>query len=108
MSNVTSPAAPVETDRHLATHRFCGGPYDCFTVTFPRRSILDDPTVEFVVIPRGMSIETGLAWNEIMVSALDPGPMPLNAVYRRVEPGIWQHVPLSASLKPQVGRYGHQ
>jgi len=102
MSNTATVVKPVEADRQLTTHRFRGGPYDCFVVTFPRRCVLDDSN--YLIIPRSTSLEAGLAWGDITGFELCPGPMPGYAVYRRVDQGTWQHVPLSVSLGPNVGR----
>jgi hypothetical protein len=103
MSNTATVAAPVETDQ-LTTHRFRGGPYDQFIVTFPRRSLLDDPNVHFLIIPKNTSLETGLAWGEITGQESSPGPMPGYAVYRRNDDGTWHYIPLSESLPTRMRR----
>jgi hypothetical protein len=104
MSNAATVEAPVATDRQLTTHSFRGGPFSFFDVRFPRRSVLDDPGVNFIVFPRGASLEAALAWNDVSGVELDPGPQPHCAVYRRHNNGTWHHVPLSESLGPTKGR----
>jgi hypothetical protein len=56
--SIDTLSAPADTDRDLTTHRFRGGPYDQFVVTFPRRSLLDDPNVHFLIIPKNTSLES--------------------------------------------------
>jgi hypothetical protein len=100
MSNVTSPAAPVDV---RTTHRFQSGPFDQFTVRFPRPSVLDDRSTNCVAFPRGEHVEAALAWGDVVGFATDPPPMEGYAVYRRTDDGTWLFVPYS--LKAQTGRH---
>jgi hypothetical protein len=86
---------PVKTQ---TTHKFNGGPWDGFSVRFPRPCVLDGNMTSYVVFPHGVPIETALAWSMIehgTTSGDAPGSTSNAATYRQDEsvPGNWNFVP---------------
>ena len=77
------------------TYQFRGGPFHLWVVTLPGPTALDDSSVTAIVVPRGSSIEAGLAWGDVSTLSTENPPCSGSgfAVYKRVEFNVWQYLP---------------
>jgi hypothetical protein len=74
------------------THTFVGGPFAGFELTFPRECVLDSLSTQYVVFPRGVSLETALCWNDLEIgytAASAPPSVGSNATYCRAADNNW-------------------
>jgi hypothetical protein len=80
----------------MQTHKFKGGPFDHFTLQFPRPTVLDSAAVAWIEFPRGVTLEGAFCWSDFQTGQTEAAAPPStgsHAVYRRADDRVWDFVP---------------